>query len=63
MRHVIITLPLALVAAALVVTFGIGAMLEQAAFKTGPGPSVGLPSGSSAPVDRHGRSLLRPHEA
>ena len=61
MRHVIITL--ALVAAALVVTFGIGAMLEQAAFKTGPEPSVGLASGSSAPVDRHGRHLLRPHEA
>lgn len=56
MRHIIITC--ALVAAALAITFGVGAMLEQTAFRTGPEPGVGLPA-----VDRHGRSLLRPHEA
>ncbi len=61
MRHAIITF--ALVAAALAITFGVGAMLEQAAFRTGPEPGVGLPAGASVPVDRHGRSLLRPHEA
>lgn len=61
MRHVIISL--ALVAAALVVTFGVGAMLEQTAFRAGPEPGVGLPAVSPAPVDRHGRSLLRQHEA
>ena len=60
MRHVIITV--ALVAAALVVTFGVGAMLEQTAFRAGPEPSAGLPAGMPAPADRHGRSLLRPHE-
>jgi len=38
-------------------------MLEQTAFRTGPEPGVGLPTGTPAPVDRHGRSLLRPHEA
>mgnify|MGYP001032514978 CR=1 FL=1 len=61
MRHIIITC--ALVAAALAITFGVGAMLEQTAFRTGPEPGVGLPTGTPAPVDRHGRSLLRPHEA
>ena len=61
MRHIIITV--ALVAAALVVTFGVGAMLEQTAFRAGPEPGVGLPAGTPAPADRHGRSLLRPHEA
>jgi hypothetical protein len=61
MRHVVITL--ALVAAALVVTFGVGAMLEQTAFRAGPEPSVGLPAGAPIPVDHRGRSLLRPHEA
>jgi hypothetical protein len=60
MRQVIITL--ALVAAALVITFGVGAMLEQTAFRAGPEPSVGLPSGTPVPADRHGRSLLRPRE-
>ena len=61
MRHVIITV--ALVAVALVVTFGVGAMLEQPAFWVGSVLGVGLPAGSPVPVDRHGRSLLRPHEA
>ena len=61
MRHVIVTL--ALVGAALVVTFGIGAMLEQTAFRTGPEPGVGLPAAAPVPVDHRGRSLLRPHEA
>jgi hypothetical protein len=61
MRHVIITV--ALVAAALVVTFGVGAMLEQTAFRAGPEPGVGLPAGGPVPVDHRGRSLLRPHEA
>jgi hypothetical protein len=61
MRPVIITF--ALVAAALAVTFGVGAMLEQTAFRAGPEPSVGLPAGTAVPVERHGRSLLRPHEA
>jgi hypothetical protein len=61
MRHIIVTL--ALVAAALVITFGVGAMLEQTAFRAGPEPSVGLPTGAPVPVDRHGRSPLRSHEA
>jgi hypothetical protein len=60
MRHVIFTL--VLVAAALAVTFGVGTMLEQTAFRAGPEPAVGLPAGAPVPVDRHGRSLLRPHE-
>ena len=61
MRHVIITV--ALVAVAMVVTFGVGAMLEQTAFRAGPEPSVGLPADSPVPADRPGRRLLRPHEA
>ena len=61
MRHIIVTL--ALVAVALAVTFGVGTMLEQTAFKAGPEPAVGLPAGAPVPVDRHGRSLLRSHEA
>ncbi len=60
MRHIIVTL--ALVAMALAVTFGIGAMLEQAAFRAGPEPAVGLPSGAPVPADRPGRSVLRLHE-
>lgn len=60
MRHFIVTF--ALVAAALAVTFGVGAMLEQIAFRAGPEPGVGLPAGKPVPVDRHGRSLLRPRE-
>ena len=61
MRQIIVTL--AFVAAALAITFGVGAMLEQTAFRAGPEPAVGLPAGAPVPVDRHGRSLLRPHEA
>lgn len=61
MRHIIVTL--ALVAAALAVTFGVGTMLEQTAFRAGPEPAVGLPAGAPVPADRHGRSLLRLHEA
>lgn len=57
MRHLIITL--AMVAVALAVTFGVGAMLENSAFKTGPEPGIGAPTGAppSAPGDRRGRSL------
>ena len=61
MRQILITL--AMVIAALAVTFGVGAVLEQTAFKAGPEPSVGLPAGKPVPVDRPGRSPLRPHEA
>ncbi len=61
MRHIIVTV--ALVAAALAITFGVGAMLEQTAFRAGPEPAGGLPAGAPVPVDRHGRSLLRLHEA
>ncbi|MBS0527325.1 MAG: hypothetical protein JSS04_27110 [Proteobacteria bacterium] len=67
MRHTIITL--GLIVAALAVTFGLGAMLEQTAFRAGPEPGIGLPAGSPMPAgtpmpaDRHGRSLQRPHEA
>ena len=61
MRHIIVTL--ALVAVALAVTVGVGAMLEQTAFRAGPEPAAGLPAGAPVPADRHGRSLLRLHEA
>jgi len=62
MRHIIITL--AMVAAALLVTFGVGAMLEQTAFKTGPEPGIGTPAGTPVPGgDRRGRSPLHPREA
>ena len=60
MRHIILTL--AMVAAALLATFGVGAMLEQTAFKAGPEPGVGLPAGTPVPAERHGRSPLRPRE-
>jgi hypothetical protein len=61
MRQLIVTL--ALVAAALAITFGVGTMLEQTAFRAGPEPAVGLPAGAPVPVDRHGRSLPRSHQA
>ena len=61
MRHIILTL--AMVAAALLVTFGVGAMLEQTAFRGGPEPSAGLSTDTPVPAARHGRSLLHPHEA
>ncbi len=61
MRHIILTL--AMVAAALLVTFGVGAMLEQTAFKGGPEPSAGLSTDTPVPAARRGRSPLHPHEA
>jgi hypothetical protein len=60
MRNILVTL--AMVAAALLVTFGIGAMLEQTAFKAGPEPGVGLPTGAPVPAVHHGRSPLHPRE-
>jgi hypothetical protein len=61
MRHIIVTL--AMVAVALLVTFGVGAMLEQTAFKAGPEPSAGLPADKTpVPATRHGRGLLHSHE-
>ena len=50
-----------LVAAALVVTFGIAATLEHTAFRAGPEPGVGAPSGIAVPAsvppgERRGRS-------
>jgi hypothetical protein len=61
MRNIIVTF--AMVAAALAVTFGVGAMLEQTAFKAGPEPGVGLPTGGApVPAVRHGRSPLHPRE-
>jgi hypothetical protein len=61
MRHIIVTV--ALVAVALAVTFGVGAMLEQTALRAGPEPAIGLPAGAPVAADRHGRSLPRTHEA
>ena len=62
MRHIIVTL--AMVAVALLVTFGVGAMLEQTAFKAGPEPGAGLPADKTpVPTARPGRSLLHSHEA
>lgn len=47
----------ALVTAALVVTFGIGAMLEDTAFKARPEPGVGAPAGPTPPPgERRGRT-------
>jgi len=60
MRNIIVTV--AVVAAALAVTFGVGAVLEQTAFKAGPEPGVGLPAGSPVPAARPGRSLLHSRE-
>jgi len=61
MRDIVVTV--ALVAAALAVTFGVGAMLEQTAFKAGPEPGVGLPAGTPVPAVRPGRSLLHSRDA
>jgi hypothetical protein len=58
-----------MVAAALVITFGVGALLEQTAFKAGPEPGIGAPSGTPvpaglpAPGERRGRTPLHPREA
>jgi hypothetical protein len=58
----------AMVAAAVVITFGLGALLEQTAFKAGPEPGVGAPSGTPVPVglpgpgERRGRAPLHPRE-
>ena len=60
MRNIIVTV--VMVAAALAVTFGVGAMLEQTAFKAGPEPGAGLPAGTPVPAVRPGRSLLHPRE-
>lgn len=54
MRQLIITV--AMVATALVVTFGLAALLEQAAFRAGPEPGVGTPAGTPPPGERRGRT-------
>jgi hypothetical protein len=55
MREMFLTV--ALVAAALLITFGVAATLEQTAFKAGPEPGVGAPSGTMPPPgERRGRS-------
>lgn len=55
MRQVAINI--AMVAAALLITFGVGAYLESTAFRAGPEPGVGAPSGTMpAPGERRGRS-------
>jgi hypothetical protein len=56
MRNVIVTVALVAVA------FGVGAMLEQTAFKAGPEPGVGLPAGTPVPAVRPGRSLVHRRE-
>ena len=58
MRQTLTTI--ALVVAALVITFGVAATLEHTAFKAGPEPGVGAPSGIAAPAsvppgERRGR--------
>jgi len=58
MRQILTTV--ALVVAALVVTFTVAATLEHTAFKAGPEPGVGTPSGGAAPAsvppgERRGR--------
>lgn len=59
MRQLLLTI--AMVAAALVVTFGVGAYLEHSAFRVGPEPGVGAPAGMPPSGDQRGRSIIRPH--
>ena len=55
MRQMFLTI--AMVAVALIVTFGVAATLELTAFRAGPEPGVGAPSGTMPPPgDRRGRS-------
>ena len=56
MRELFLTV--ALVATALVITFGVGAYLEHTAFRVGPEPSsINMPSSPPPPpADRRGRT-------
>jgi hypothetical protein len=55
MRQLFVTI--ALVTAALVITFGVAATLEHTAFKAGPEPGVGAPSGTMPPPgEKRGRT-------
>jgi len=48
---------IAMVAAALLITFGVGAYLESTTFRTGPEPGAGAPSGPTPPPgERRGRA-------
>jgi hypothetical protein len=52
-----VAIDIAMVVAALLVTFGIGAYLESTAFRAGPEPGVGAPSGTTPPPgERRGRA-------
>ena len=55
MRQLLLTF--AMVAAALVVTFAVAATLENTAFRAGPEPGVGAPSGTMPPPgEKRGRT-------
>ncbi|MBN9089639.1 MAG: hypothetical protein J0J01_22235 [Reyranella sp.] len=55
MRELFLTV--ALVATALLITFGVGAYLEHNTFRAGPEPGVGAPSGPTPPpAERRGRT-------
>jgi hypothetical protein len=48
---------IAMVAAALLITFAVGAYLEATTFRAGPEPGVGAPSGTTSPPgERRGRA-------